>query len=201
MPIILTDENFDSELKAAKKPVLVDFFAVWCGPCSIIAPMLENIEKEFNGEFILAKVNVEEAPMVSSKFGVEVIPTVVLFKGGEKVEGFTGLKPAETIKDWLKDLIKNDEPAEDQTKIIEELSAKFSKHAQENGFKLNPDTKTVERIIKGLLANESRHGQQYCPCRRVTGNAENDKKIVCPCDYHKGELEKDGKCLCGLFVK
>lgn len=201
MPIILTDKNFDEEIKNSKKPVLVDFFAVWCGPCSIIAPMLENIEKDFNGDFILAKVNVEEAPMVSSKFEIDVIPTVVLFKNGKKVESFTGLKPAETIKDWLRELIKKDEPAEDQTKIIGELSEKFSKYAQENGFKLNPDAKTVERIIKGLLANEAKHGQQYCPCRRVTGNTENDNKIVCPCAYHRGELEKDGKCFCGLFVK
>lgn len=84
---------------------------------------------------------------------------------------------------------------------MEELIKKYKEHAEENGFQLNPDTKTVERIINGLLANEQKHGEKYCPCRRLTGDKEEDAKKICPCVYHKDEIAKDGRCFCGLFTK
>lgn len=84
---------------------------------------------------------------------------------------------------------------------IETLIKKSQEYAEQNGFSLNPDAKLVERIVRGLLENEKKHGFQYCPCRRITGNPEEDKKNICPCIYHRQELEKDGHCLCGLFVK
>jgi len=84
---------------------------------------------------------------------------------------------------------------------MDELIKKYSEYAQENGFQLNPDKKTVERIIKGLLANEQKHGEKYCPCRRLTGDKEEDSKKICPCVYHKDEIAKDGRCFCGLFTK
>jgi ferredoxin-thioredoxin reductase catalytic subunit len=84
---------------------------------------------------------------------------------------------------------------------MEELIKKYSIYAQENGFRLNPDRTTVERIINGLLMNKKQKGKKYCPCRRVSGNEEEDNKKVCPCAYHKDEIAKDGKCFCGLFVK
>lgn len=84
---------------------------------------------------------------------------------------------------------------------MEELIKEYSAYAQANGFQLNPDKKTVERIINGLLANEKNKGEKYCPCRRVKGNQEEDKKIICPCIYHKDEIAKDGKCFCGLYTK
>jgi ferredoxin-thioredoxin reductase catalytic subunit len=83
----------------------------------------------------------------------------------------------------------------------ETLIEKYQEYARENGFSLNPDRTAVERIAKGLLENEKKHGFRYCPCRRMTGDKEEDKKIICPCIWHRQELEKDGHCLCGLFVK
>jgi len=77
----------------------------------------------------------------------------------------------------------------------------YSEYAKENGFQLNPDRKTVERVINGLLANEKKNGKKYCPCRRLSGNEEEDLKKVCPCVYHKEEIKKDGRCYCGLFTK
>ena len=68
-------------------------------------------------------------------------------------------------------------------------------------FKLNPDPKAVEKIMQGLENNKKKYGERYCPCRRVTGNKEEDKKIICPCIYREEELEKDGHCFCGLFYK
>jgi len=83
---------------------------------------------------------------------------------------------------------------------IEDLIKEYSEYAKNNGFKLNPDKKIVEGIISGLLKNEEKYGKKYCPCRRVSGNAEEDAKKVCPCFWHKEEIEKDGHCFCRLYV-
>lgn len=102
MNLNLTDQNFIEEIKKADKPVLVDFFATWCGPCQVLGPMLENIADEMKNEFILAKCNVDEFPQTSTKFNVDRIPNVVLFKNGQVIDSFIGLMPAEEIKKWLK---------------------------------------------------------------------------------------------------
>lgn len=83
----------------------------------------------------------------------------------------------------------------------EELISWSDNYAKENGFNLNPNRKVVHGLVRGLLENEKKQGQRYCPCRRITGDKEKDQKIVCPCYYHKDEIKKDGHCLCGLFVK
>jgi len=84
---------------------------------------------------------------------------------------------------------------------IEALIRKSEEYAKKKGLKLNSNRKIVEAIVKGLLMNEKKYGAIYCPCRPVTGNAEEDRKIICPCVYHIDEIKKDGKCHCGLFVK
>lgn len=84
---------------------------------------------------------------------------------------------------------------------IEELIKGFDEYAKENGFQLNSDRKSVERVANGLLSNEEKYGQRYCPCRRIFGNKEEDSKNICPCVYHKGEIEKEGHCFCRLYFK
>ena len=84
---------------------------------------------------------------------------------------------------------------------VEELIKKYEEYASENGFKLNPDKKIVENIIKSLIEREKKFGERYCPCRRITGDREEDKKIICPCIYHKEEIKRDGYCHCRLFVR
>lgn len=84
---------------------------------------------------------------------------------------------------------------------IEELKKEYSEYAKNNGFQLNSDDKTVERIINGLLKNEEKYGKKYCPCRRVTGVQADDAKKICPCFWHKDEIKNDGHCLCWLYVK
>lgn len=68
-------------------------------------------------------------------------------------------------------------------------------------YKLNPDKKIVDRVVKGLVMRKSKYGHAYCPCRIVTGDIEKDKKTICPCVYHKEEIERDGECHCNLFVR
>jgi len=82
-----------------------------------------------------------------------------------------------------------------------ELLEKYKKYAKENNFKLNPDKKIVDTIIKGILRNEEKYGFRYCPCRRITGDKEKDKAIICPCIYHRDEIKTQGHCHCMLFFK
>jgi ferredoxin-thioredoxin reductase catalytic chain len=84
---------------------------------------------------------------------------------------------------------------------IEQLKKEYAEYAKSNDFQLNPDEKVVERIINGLLMNKEKHGEMYCPCRRVSGDKEEDAKKICACIWHKDEIEKDGHCFCNLYVK
>ena len=68
-------------------------------------------------------------------------------------------------------------------------------------MKINPDKKVVEEVLVGLTANQKKYGKRYCPCRIVSGNAEEDAKKICPCFWRKEEVERDGHCLCNLFIK
>jgi len=77
----------------------------------------------------------------------------------------------------------------------------YEEYAKKNGFKLNPKRIVVEFVVKELLRREKKFGNRYCPCRRITGNPEEDKKIICPCIYHREEIKNQGHCLCQLFVK
>ncbi len=83
----------------------------------------------------------------------------------------------------------------------ERLLKGSEKYAQRAGYKLNPDTEVVRTIISGLAKNKAKHGRAYCPCMFVTGDPDEDKKIICPCRVHREDIEKHGKCHCGLFVK
>ena len=222
MENILTDEDFEKKINtvesgAPSEPyplVLVDFFATWCQPCTILAPILEKIAKDFTEKIVFTKADVDNIPLAAQKFGVEKIPTVILFKNGKPISSFVGLVPESSIKEWLKNIIeKNDNtdknesptPADhkegDKQKNIEELSKEYAEYAKNNGFQLNPDKKTVERVINGLLGNEKKYGKKYCPCRRVSGDETEDSKKICPCFWHKDEIKKDGHCFCQLYTK
>lgn len=198
--IILTDENFDKEINRAEKLVLVDFFAEWCGPCKMIAPILEKLEKEFSDKIVLAKANVDEIPVTATKFKADRIPMVILFKAGRMVDSFIGLMPEDGIREWIKKNIGS-ESTENESEKINEMIKGYEEYASKNNLKLNPDRKVLERIMKGLLGNEAKHGEKYCPCRRVTGDKTEDAKKICPCIWHKDEVEKNGHCFCNLFVK
>lgn len=102
----LTDENFEKEIQDSQEPVLVDFFASWCPPCSALSPILEELEKEFEKKVVFAKVNVDAAPATSQRYGINPIPSVILFKRGVPVDGFVGLKAESEIKDWLENQLR-----------------------------------------------------------------------------------------------
>jgi thioredoxin 1 len=96
-PITITDESFETDVIMADKPVLVDFWAAWCGPCMMIAPILEEIASEYTDQVTIAKMDVDVNPATPGKFGVQGIPTLLLFKGGEAVERIMGYMPKDRL--------------------------------------------------------------------------------------------------------
>ena len=94
----LTTESFKSAINGSTTPVLVDFWAPWCGPCKAIAPTLEELATEMNGNLTIAKVNIDDHDAVAAEFGVRAIPTMILFKGGQVVETLVGMMPKAALK-------------------------------------------------------------------------------------------------------
>jgi len=102
METILTDANFEKEVLKADVPVLVDFWAPWCGPCKIYGPIIEEVAKEMEGKKVkIAKMNVDESQEYPGKYGVMSIPTSIIFKGGEPVEQMVGVQAKEKLVEKL----------------------------------------------------------------------------------------------------
>lgn len=99
--IILTEENFDEEVRRSDIPVLVDFWAVWCGPCSMIAPTVAEIADEYTGRVKVGKVNVDEQMKLAMKYGVSSIPTLILFKKGEPIDRIVGVCSKAEIEEMI----------------------------------------------------------------------------------------------------
>ncbi|QDH15410.1 thioredoxin [Oecophyllibacter saccharovorans] len=99
--VAANDQNFDAEVLKATGPVLVDFWAEWCGPCKMVAPALEELAREFAGRLKVVKVNIDESPEVPTKYGVRSIPTLMVFRDGQVVGQQVGALPMSQLKAWV----------------------------------------------------------------------------------------------------
>ena len=99
--VAVTDESFERDVLQSQTPVLVDFWADWCGPCKQIAPALEQIADELAGQVTVAKVDIEASPTTPSRYGVRGIPTMMLFRGGQMASMKVGAMPKQKILEWL----------------------------------------------------------------------------------------------------
>ncbi len=98
---VFTEQGFESEVLQASQPVLVDFWATWCGPCRQIAPLIDELAGKFEGSVSIGKVNIEEHPELAQRFGINAIPTLLLFKDGEIIERFQGIPPRAKLESAL----------------------------------------------------------------------------------------------------
>jgi thioredoxin 1 len=103
-PVDINDDSFESEVLKSDIPVLVDFWAPWCGPCRMIAPIVEDLAAKYAGRAVIAKINTDENPVVPADLGIMGIPTLILYQDGEEVDRIVGFAPAHTLEDKLKAL-------------------------------------------------------------------------------------------------
>ncbi|WP_341750455.1 thioredoxin [Candidatus Tisiphia endosymbiont of Sialis lutaria] len=102
----ITDDSFDKEVLQSTDPVLVDFWAGWCGPCKMLTPILEELSKELVGKVKIVKMDIEQNPNIPSSLGIRAIPTMILFKDGKQLDTKTGLFPKNAIEEWIDYSIK-----------------------------------------------------------------------------------------------
>ena len=104
-PTAVTDSDFEAQVLGAEGPVLVDFWAEWCGPCKMIAPFLEDLAADKASQLTVAKVNIDENPKSPTKYGVRGIPTMILFKGGKAVATKIGALPKSKLYEWVESVL------------------------------------------------------------------------------------------------
>lgn len=105
MTIDVTDSNFDEMVLKSDKPVIVDFWAEWCGPCRMVGPIVKDISEEFSDKAVVAKVDVDSNPQISNKFGIRNIPTILYFKNGQVVDKQVGAVPKSVLVNKLEALL------------------------------------------------------------------------------------------------
>jgi len=105
MELTLTDANFEQEVLQSRIPVLVDFWAAWCGPCQMIGPIVEELAKEYSGKLKVGKMNVDENQMTPGKYNIMSIPTLMIFKGGEVVKTMIGAQSKEGFKKQINEVL------------------------------------------------------------------------------------------------
>ena len=102
MAFLFTDDNFEKEVLQSEIPVLVDFYADWCGPCKMMGPIIEQLASEYEGKVKVGKINVDNSPESAAKYRVMTIPTIILFKNGEPTETTVGVVTKEKLEGFLK---------------------------------------------------------------------------------------------------
>lgn len=104
--IVFNDSTFNDELQKSTQPVLVDFYAPWCGPCQALTPVLEELAAEYEGRFAIAKINIDDNKAIPSRFGVRSVPTMIFFKNGQEARRIVGLLPKSELKVIMDHIVK-----------------------------------------------------------------------------------------------
>ncbi len=105
MTIEITDANYGETVEKSDKPVIIDFWAEWCGPCRMVGPIMEELAEDYKGQIVVGKIDVDNNPEVTSKFGIRNIPTVIFVKNGEVIDKQVGAVPKSILEDKLKTIL------------------------------------------------------------------------------------------------
>lgn len=179
--IDVTDASFQIDVmdESAKRPVVVDLWAPWCGPCKTLGPIIEKVVAATNGKVLLAKVNVDENPTVSSSFKVQSIPAVYALSGGQIVDGFMGAQPETEIQAFVDRLLANSANSEDSTdsqeSIVANLLAKGDEASLLEILQADPGHPEAVVLLANLWIESGRSDEALELLSRIPENAETIK--------------------------
>lgn len=160
----VTEENFEQEViaQSEKTPIIIDFWAPWCGPCQQLAPILDTLVAEFQGQFRLAKINIDEQQGLAAAFRVQSIPTIVAFQNGQPVDHFQGVMPEESLREWIARLLPS--PVEmlmQEGQILEETDAALAESKYREAASLDPQNDAIKIRIAAVLMKQSRFDECF----------------------------------------
>lgn len=186
--IDITEENFETEViqQSEQTPIVIDFWAPWCGPCQQLAPLLEKMVEEFQGKIRLAKINIDEQQGLAAAFQVQSIPTVVAFLNGQPVDQFQGLLPEETLREWIARLVPS--PVEilfQEGQAIEESDPAAAEAKYREAAALDPDNDVIKLRIAAVLAKLSRFDE----CAQIIQELEKRGFLEPEAEQIKSQLE------------